>query len=143
MIYYLTYQEREQITKIHDHHRIIESKNSIDKVMDMLCHQQASTLKGQRQGIRDLTKFVNKVPIVLNIEGHGCIFFSVRNKKQIWWFNYSYINFYINMEEGLLVDYGDHKLCVLDVSYYVFHHQMKRCNEIKQKLQAQSSTFSY
>ncbi|MEG0264861.1 MAG: competence protein ComK [Erysipelotrichaceae bacterium] len=134
MIYFITKDESE-ITYIHCKDRIIKHNRGIEQVMDWLCHSNGATLKGQKQGTRDLTKMSKKVPIVLYIEGEECIFFLIRNKDQQWWINSSCVNFYLSIQDRVFIDYSHHQFMYIDASYYSFHQQMNRCSEIKKQLQ--------
>lgn len=127
---YLYYDNTLQKSVMVNENRLESYRCSNIRCLDMLCRKCGTTYLGSSASIKDHLHVYKKVPILV-YESMDYIFFptcSVRSKDCVW-INYGEVKTYFEVNSKVKIIFMDESELILDISYYTFVKQMKRCKK--------------
>lgn len=131
-----TYYIREKDDHLYINELGEEFENKEERLKNILetsCLFYGSTLKGRKEGTKNLINEVYKLPIIINDAKLLIIFplVSLRSDKSIW-LVYNNIKEYHQINKSkVLVTFKNNSTTIIKVSYYRFHMQILKCSRLE------------
>ncbi len=102
------------------------------KVLEQSCLYYGCSLKGRKDGTKNLINEKYKVPVMVN-EKKLLTFFSIisRGNTTTVWLSYNNIESYHQISKNkVLINFKNNYSKTFHTSYYVFHHQILKCSRL-------------
>lgn len=134
-LYYDTRLEKSIIVK----ENAIQSYNCSNvHYLDSLCKKCGTTYLGSSTSFKQHLNVHKKVPILISLSLEYIVFptCNIRSKDCVW-INYGEVKSYCEVEHHVKIKFMDDSELVLDISYYTFVKQMKRCKKYLHLLRQQ------
>ena len=103
--------------------------NRIDEILNNSCIFYGSTLIGRKTAAKRLISSRYKMPILIN-EVNNLLFFSVKNKSEIIWFNFSRVVDFKKYNEVIKVIFKDNYYKRFNISWSIFNNQILKSSRL-------------
>ena len=108
---------------------LILINNRIDEILNNSCIFYGSTLIGRKTAAKRLISSRYKMPILIN-EVNNLLFFSVKNKSEIIWFNFSRVVDFKKNNEVIKVIFKDNYYKRFNISWSIFNNQILKSSRL-------------
>lgn len=108
---------------------LILINNRIDEILNNSCIFYGSTLIGRKTAAKRLISSRYKMPILIN-EVNNLLFFPVKNKSEIIWFNFSRVVDFKKYNEVIKVIFKDNYYKRFNISWSIFNNQILKSSRL-------------
>ena len=101
----------------------------INEILENSCIYYGSTLKGRIIGSKNLINSRYKLPIIIN-DRKNLIFFKIKSKKEVIWFNFNKIKDYKKYDMFITIDFINNYSKKFMISWSIFNNQILKSSRL-------------
>ena len=103
--------------------------NCLDDILSNSCIYYGSTLDGRIKAVKNLISSRYKLPIIIS-EKNCIIFFQVKSKKEIIWFNFNRIIDFNKNGKDITIYFKDNYCKKFSISWSIFNNQILKSSRL-------------
>ncbi len=103
--------------------------NCLEEILNESCIYYGSTLDGRIKAAKNLISSRYKLPIIIS-EKNNLIFFQIKNKNEIIWFNFNRINDFNKNDKDIKIFFKDNYCKKFSISWSIFNNQILKSSRL-------------